>query len=246
MTATASSQIDAAMVRDLVEEVLRRLGATGHVAPAAGDGPAGAAVLTESVIALSHVERLPPGTTEVVVNASAVVTPSARDRARERGIAVLRSAAPSGGGVASSTLTPFVIAEADLSGNAAGGRAAAIARAVPGAERLPAARLSEVMAVLAARASRDAIRGILLTSRPALAVVLANRSPSVRAVTGHGPATLAAAAAECGANLLVVDPATFGAGLERSCADFARGPTRAPPAELARAAAGCACQTHPH
>jgi hypothetical protein len=117
---------------------------------------------------------------------------------------------------------------------------------VPGAQRLPSSGLADVIAALATHASRDAARGILLTGRPAVAAILANRSAYLRAVTGRDATHLAAAAAACAANLLVVDPAAFAGGLERLCADFATRPSGPLPPELAAAPAGCGCQAHPH
>lgn len=261
MASHTAPQLDAAAVRSLVEEVLRRIAAgqaaahAGTAAAHAGTAAASAtpssaaspAVVTiiDNVVTLAHVDRLPPGTRHVAVTARAVITPSARDRAREAGVAIVRTAAGGAGAAASGSGRPFVIAQADCRG-AAAGRAAAIARAVPQAQRLPATGLADVISALALHASRDAARGVLLTSRPALAVVVANRSSSLRAVNARDAASLAAAAADCGANLLVVDPAAFAGGLERACADFAGRAVTAIPSELAQAPSGCACKSHPH
>lgn len=240
--------LDAAAIRSLVEEVVHRLTArdatAAHTAPALA--PAGGAVqVSDAVVTLAHVERLPAGTREVAIPARAVLTPSARDRAREAGITFVRAAATRAGAGSPPDAVPFMIAQADL-GAAAAGRAAAVARAVPRSQRLPATGLTDVVAALALHASRDAARGVLLTSRPALAIVAANRSPNLRAVTGRDAATLAVAAADCAANLLVVDPTAFVGGLERVCADFAGRAGGVVPAELAQAPAGCACKSHPH
>jgi len=164
--------------------------------------PADGASLSGRVISLGMLEKLPAGVARVSVEAAAVITPSARDHARDKGIAIERVSAAAGQPAA--TRVPFLVAHAECSGDASA-RTAAIARAVPGAAQLPASGLADVVATLALHASRDAARGILLTTKPALATVLANRSASLRAVTARDPATLAAAAAECNANLLVVD-----------------------------------------
>ena len=214
---------------------------SNHGAPTA---VAAGAALADKVITLAAIERLPAGTSRVVIDARAVVTPSARDRAKEAGIAIVRAASGAETGPAG-VARPFVIAHAGCAADPAA-RAAAIARSVPGAQRLPASGLADVIAALVQHASRDAARGILLTSRPAVATILANRSASLRAVTGRDAATLAAAAADCQANLLVVDPASVSAGLERLCADFASRPVAPLPAELATPPAGCGCKTHPH
>ena len=248
---------DRATIERLVAEVIRRLAADPRPATATPAAPpasqpasqygaptaaAAEATLADRVITLAALERLPAGTRRVVIDARAVVTPSARYYARDAGIALDRGTPAAAQPAAA---RPFLVATAACAADPAT-KAAAIARAVANAQRLPASGLADVIVALATHASRDAARGILLTSRPAVAVILANRSPSLRAVTGRDAATLAAAAADCQANLLVVDPASFAGGLDRLCAEFA---TRAPgplPAELATAPAGCGCKTHPH
>ena len=246
MPANPAPQFDPAAIRGLVEEVLRRLATEGRPAAGPAHPPAaapGVVVIPDAVVTLAHLERLPPGTRQVSVPARAVVTPSARDRAREAGVAIHREAATGAAGAPAHRLV--VIATADCRGDAAT-RAAAVARLVPHAQRLPATGLADVLAALALHASRDAARGVLLTSRPAAAVILANRSTSLRAVTARDAAAVTAAAAECAANLLVVDPARFTGGLERACADFATRASGPVPADLSPPAAGCSCQSHPH
>ena len=237
---------DRATVERLVAEVLRRLAADARPAAASSaPGPAavgGAAPLADRVVTLAALERLPAGTRHVAIDARAVVTPSARDYARDAGIALERRSAA---GASSAEPRPFLIATAACAADPAG-TAAAIARAVPAAQRLAGSGLADVIAAVATHAARDAARAVLLTGRPALALVLANRSPSLRAVTGRDAAALVAAAADCQANLLVVDPARFTGGLERACADFAARPSGTVPAELASAPGGCGCKTHSH
>jgi hypothetical protein len=118
---------------------------------------------------------------------------------------------------------------------------------VPGAQQLPATGLADVVAAIATHTSRDGARGCLLSGRPAAAVVLANRSPGVRAVTARDAAGLLAAATECSANLVIVDPKAFSAvSLDRVCGEFARRDLGPAPAELAAAPTPCACKTHAH
>jgi len=245
---------DRATIERLVAEVIRRLGADARPVPATPAAPtvsqygaptaaaAAGATLTDRVITLAALERLPAGTRRVVIEARAVVTPSARDYARDSGIALDRGTPAVAQPAAAQ---PFLVATAACAADPAL-KAAAIARAVPGAQRLPASGLADVIAALATHASRDAARGILLTSRPALALILANRSASLRAVTGRDAAALAAAAADCQANLIVVDPASFTGALDRLCTDFATRGSGPVPAELAAAPAGCGCKTHSH
>ncbi|MFM8951658.1 MAG: hypothetical protein ACKOOF_01135 [Planctomycetaceae bacterium] len=230
---SSPSPIDHDTVQRLVAEVIRRIHAEKQTA---------APMLTGRVITLHAVERLPAGTRQVVVDAQAVITPSARDHAKEAGIAIVRGAAASPP-VSAAPPRPFLIAHAQCANDPAA-KAAAIARAVPGSQQLPPSGLADVITAIATHASRDAARGILLTSRPAVAAILANRAASLRAVTGRDAASLSAAATDCQANLLIIEPNVFTGSLERLCSDFANRPAAPLPSELATAPAGCGCKTH--
>jgi len=254
MPSPTAAAIDPETVRVIVAEVLRRISAApasarpsappaATQAAASGAPPAASVVfLPGRVIAVAMLEKLPPGTGRVTVEATAVLTPSAREHARDVGITIER--ATDGGGLPAAANLPFVVAHAECGGGAAA-RAAAIARAVPNVAQLPATGLPDVVTALALHASRDGARGILLTGKPAVACVLANRSASLRAVTARDPASLAAAAAECAANLLVVDPGTFpAAALSRMATELATRPATEIPAPLAARPAGCGCKGH--
>ena len=255
-------------IQALVAEVIRRLrtgtmaAATAGAAKEAGSaaamvvaasattaparlGPApvaaGAVVIGEQVITLAAIERLPAGTTRVTIAPRAVVTPSARERAADLRIAIERGPAP---GAVAAPVRPLLVARVDCPGDASAA-AARMARAVPGTQQLPATGMADVLATLTVQASRDAARGILLTGRPAVALILANRSRSLRAVTGRDVAAILAAATDTAANLLVVNPRDFSPGsLERLAIDFAKRSGDVVPAELAAPAAGCGCQGH--
>lgn len=243
----SDASLDPEMIRAIVAEVVRRIrsvppaAVSPMAAPSAGAETRDGVVVPGRVVALAMLERLPPGTVRVLIEPAAVVTPSARDHARSKGIVLERMLT---GAAATAAPTPFLVAQAECAARAAQW-AAAIVRAVPGATNLPACGLADVVATLALHASRDAARGVLLCGRPAFAVVLANRSASLRAVTGRDPVSLAAAAAECQANLLVVDPASFPpAALPRLAADLAARPAGEIPAPLAAKPVGCGCQGH--
>jgi len=235
---------DSEAIGRLVAEVLRRVRAEfAAPSPSPANPPIQAAAgvsLAGRVVTLAMLERLPAGTRRVLVETAAVVTPSARDLARDLGIAIDRVA----GGSTTGPRAPFFVAHAEAGGDAVA-RAAAIARSVTGASQLPATGLADVVAALALHASHDAARGVLLTGRPALATALANRSASLRAVTAREPATLAAAAAECNANLLIIDPASFPpAAIPRLAQELALRPAGETPAVLASRPAGCGCKDH--
>ncbi|NBV45035.1 MAG: hypothetical protein EBR86_05190 [Planctomycetia bacterium] len=236
-------------IEALVAEVIRHLrtgtafGATASAVKEAGSATAtvAAVVIGEQVITLAAIERLPAGTTRVTIAPRAVITPSARERAADLRIAIDRGPAP---GAVAAPVRPLLVARVDCPRDAAAG-AARIARAVPGTQQLPATGMADVLATLTVQASRDAARGILLTGRPAVALILANRSRSLRAVTGRDVAAILAAATDTAANLLVVNPRDFSLGsLERLAIDFVKRKGDVMPAELAAPAAGCGCQGH--
>lgn len=258
-------------IRALVAEVIRRLrtgvpaadtavppaSAAAVAAPAAASGSTmssaltstptstlsstlGSARVAERVIAVATIDRLPAGTARIVVDPRAVITPSARERLADLGIVVDRGSAPTAPAVVA---RPFLLARVDCPADAGAG-AARIARALPGVQQLPATGMADVIEALSVQASRDAARGLLLTGRPALAIVLANRSRSLRAVSGREGGAMLAAARETAANLLVANPREWSPGaLERVAVEFAR--LDAPlPSELAAAAGGCGCKSH--
>ena len=270
----ALSEPAADAIRLLVEEVLRRIRTEAAAAPASSKNPAAAApassrnqaaaapaasqpvaatagaTISERVVTLDMVARLPAGTRQVTVAPRAVITPSARDFARDKGIALLAAqAASAASAVVPAATRPVVVAHADCGGDGAA-RAAAVVRGVPGAWQIPASGLADVLAAIAVHVARDGARAVLLTGRPVAAVVLANRHAAVRGVTGRDAAAVNAAAAEAAANLLILHPRDFaGGGLERLCAGFAARDAGPVPAELAgpvAPAAPCACQSHAH
>ena len=87
-----------AYVERIVQEVIRRLLAMRAQGEAASEGtvakPATAAksvTVSDKLITVATLDRLPAGTTEVTLAARAVVTPLARDEARDRGIRMNRN-----------------------------------------------------------------------------------------------------------------------------------------------------------
>ena len=97
---------DRVAIERLVAEVVRRIRsqAPQATAPVAGPRPTtgaaqapvstatAAVTLTERVVTQAILERLPAGTQRVALVANAVITPSARDHAREAGIDLVFSA----------------------------------------------------------------------------------------------------------------------------------------------------------
>jgi hypothetical protein len=235
-------------VARLVSEVISRIRSQSSPGPSL---PARAATspplaLTDRVINAETIERLPAGTDRVTLPHRAVVTPSAHDAARQRGLVLVPGPRQPTG----SAGRPLMIARADCRSDVTG-LTAAISRAVPTSQQLPAAGLTTVLASLADHAGRDAARGLLITDQPAIACVAANRHRSLRAVTGNDPATLDAAATACAANLLIVEPGRIPTrSLERLAAALTTRETT-PPAPLTDTVASpsstsCSCQQGSH
>jgi len=247
---TVSQQDVARLVAEVVRRIRQQAASTTPAGPAlspanpsAASATGGRVRLADRVIGTEAIERLPAGTTQVTLPHRAVVTPSARDAARERGITLTPEAKTS----VAANGRPLMIARAECRTDVSV-LAASISRAVPTSQQLPAAGLTSVLASLADHAGRDAARGLLLTDNPAVACVAANRHRALRAVTATDPASLEAAATACAANLIIVAPGQFPArSLERMAAALT---TReaTPPASLTLepAATGCSCHQGAH
>ena len=196
-------------------------------------------VLPEKVVTAAALASVPAGSRVVTVRHDAVITPSARDRAHEGGYDLVRAAKGPKGPQAPAR--PFVIGTAECPPNTSV-RTSGVVRAVPGAAWLPATGLADVVVALAQHVTRDGARGLLLAGRPHAACALANRSPGIRAVTARDTATLLAAMAESGANVVVVHPRDFsGTSLDRIAVALATSSAAAPPELAPPAAAGCPC-----
>jgi len=110
-TPTPSSQD--AFVERIVQEVIRRLLAmqlrgsqlmqnsvtesavsASQVQPVANNSSPAPFTISDKLITAKTLEQLPPGSIEVLIAPRAIVTPLAKDEARERGIRLIRNAVP--------------------------------------------------------------------------------------------------------------------------------------------------------
>lgn len=239
------------LVASIASEVVRRLAAgrpAADAAPppaapvAAVPPPAAGPTLTDKVIVLATVmKHLPRDAAAVTVRRDAVITPSALEWLRDRGIQVQRAAAAGGSVQAAATAPAFLVAACDLPGRSAA-LAAAVVRAVPNSQQLPSAGLTSHVAAFAEAATRSGSRGLLLSPRPAAAALIANRTRAVRAVAATSVREALTLAEECRATLVVVDPARFAAGgLQRLALEFAKQTQQAMPSDLAEASRPCSC-----
>ncbi|NBX30549.1 hypothetical protein EBR04_08960 [bacterium] len=87
------------------------------------------------------------------------MTPSARDHAKEAGIAIVRGGA-SPAAASAAPPRPFLIAHAQCKADPAA-KAAAIARAVPAAQQLPPSGLADVITTLATHDRDASLLGVI-------------------------------------------------------------------------------------
>lgn len=217
---------DAAEIDRIVREVLARLGvaetpapqppgrpkSNGQAAPGAASAATdpGRCVVTERVVSLATLEGKLQGASVVAVRRGAVITPAVRDELRSRKIRLeYYDAAPSN--AAASANLPALIVGVGVGDVAWEVSAAldAIGAHVQGLATVSSLQHAE-LPVLVERlgdslAERPAL-GLVLTSRPAAAVCLANRQRGVRAVWGCTLKALKEALETAAPNVLIYNP----------------------------------------
>ena len=229
----------------LVTEVLRRIHAeteSPQTQQSQSSSPQATTTVSDRVIAAETIIKLAPGTKVAYFEHKAVITPSARDLARDRGIELI----PAKPTPAEKTEPRLFIAQAECTTDVSA-IAATIRRAVSTSQQLPSAGLATTLESLAENASRDAARCILLTESTAVACVAANRFPAIRAVLGSDPTALTDSIARCAANLVILDPRQFSTASLTQIAKHLTARTVQPPEILAtahadKAHADCSCQ----
>ena len=229
----------------LVTEVLRRIHAETELQQTQQSqsiSPQATTTVSDRVIAAETIIKLAPGTKVAYFEQKAVITPSARDLARDRGIELI----PAKPKPAQKTEPRLFIAQAECTSDVSA-IAATIRRAVSTSQQLPSAGLATTLESLAEHASRDAARCILLTESTAVACVAANRFPAIRAVLGSDPAALTDSIARCAANLVILDPRQFSTASLTQIAKRLTARTVQPPeilvtARADKAHADCSCQ----
>jgi hypothetical protein len=216
------AEVDAA-----VRAVLSRLAVSQPARPNAGQATAGAAIppvplpadahpFAGRLLALRHVEMLPATIREIRLDAVAVVTPLARDALRRRGIALR------------------LISAGELSRTGARGEwGVCIDRGFPLADPFRRALMAGPQSWLdlgdAADAAAPWVAGgpsraaVAVTPQAHHAAWTACQVPGVRATAAADPDTLARAARQIAANLLLIDPAGLSiSSLLHLCATFRR------------------------
>ena len=229
----------------LVTEVLRRIHAeteSPQTQKSQSTSPQATTTVSDRVIAAETIIKLAPGTKVAYFEHKAVITPSARDLARDRGIEFIAAKTDT----TQKSDPQLFIAQAECATDVSA-IAATIRRAVSTSQQLPSAGLAPTLKSLAEHASRDAARCILLTENTAVACVAANRFPPIRAVLGSDPPAVTDAIVRCAANLVILDPHQFSTASLTHIAKQLTAQTGQPPEILAMAHADkghtdCSCQ----
>lgn len=217
---------DADLVDRIVRDVLSRLGTPGiAVRPEAGAAPATSAaataacgpaplVLDEPVVTGDLLEAKASAARVVIVGPRAIVTPSARDVVRRRGLDLRREPPQSHGASVRSAWRAVIM-----------NRAADVQGVLSSEERRTGRRIPHELTGCQDEATKTAIsticraeaEGVLLfVPHPAVAVCRANRNPAVRAAVLSDPGTWSALREAFSPNVVCVDPArTNRFGLEQ-------------------------------
>jgi ribose 5-phosphate isomerase RpiB len=212
-------------IERIVREVLQRLQSHGSVEAANGqtgdgevaDGQAAEDAespsdskaelrLPDRVVTLAKLDGRLEGVQRIVVPHKAVITPAVRDELRRQNVTLVRcDASPRASetrdelwiGVAANNFNPAALIQAmDHSGITVGQVGNGDVQG----------QLLETTQQLVTRIRGHQQRTVLLTTEPAVALCVANRSRGVRAALGTDVASVSAAVAAIGSNLLVVDP----------------------------------------
>ncbi|MHB1037196.1 MAG: hypothetical protein ACYC35_24565 [Pirellulales bacterium] len=226
-------------IDEVVREVMARLGLTPGdqaavaptgtpQAPAAGAADtAGELELSDRVLTLAGLDRLPNGIRRVSVPRGTVVTPAAADQLRRRNVELTYQASAAGQPAAGLRL---LLAVAETACDPAA-LVSALGRDGIQVERIAAGSLAGAVGELTGKVRAGGALGMVITGQSAAALCLANRIAGIRAALGADAAAVAQAVGQVGANLLVVDPSGISFfQLKQIVGEFCRGGLRDCPA----------------
>ena len=204
-------------IERIVREVVRRLRegqphsqpndcATSPASPSTPNESQSEPEIRQRVISLATLKGRLDGSRCVRIPRGAIVTPSAQDELRDRGIRI-DFLAPTGAGE-SKTVTTVVFLATWQTSHCPRAFLDAI-----GADGHKVTRLDlnngprTFVDTLADRGPGTRRLGVLLSDKPSLALCLANRPPCVRAAWGLDSRSIAEAVSSLAANLLILEPA---------------------------------------
>jgi hypothetical protein len=198
-------------IERIVREVLQRLrtAATSPSEPparsaATSKGPVVSLTLSDRVITLSAIEGRLDGVRQLAVRRQAIVTPAVRDELKRRGVAMVRQDER-----AASLAQVKLLAALHGLGDSARGVRATVSQTTAGVEWLECqatTSLAGTVHELTGHIERRQTPGLLLTTQPLVAAVMANRNPAIRAAAVGDVTMLEEAIDALGANLVTVDP----------------------------------------
>jgi hypothetical protein len=198
----------------IVQRVLEHLDTPGSAAPAA-TGSAGHALdsaapnwvqLSEAVVTQALLAEAIKGAIQVRIGPKAILTPSARDFVRHRGIEVIREPSSLAASVSlrwqiiatvSTTAIAAVVEGLKMCGIAAGSRLLG----------LPAEAASQAIGAVC---RGEAARVVVFTSEPELVACLSNRNDRVRAANVADSAAAERVQRTLNPNLIAIDPSGKG------------------------------------
>lgn len=186
------------LIDRVVREVLQQLSPERAASTGSAGSPAKTPAATtgyplaDGVISLEALAAVPSGTDQVLIEATAVITPAARDLARERGIRWIRR-----GSATPAVTETWWIADTDQPERGEGLSQQLARRNLQSTATCPDTLLGE--------AAAERARGIVLSDLPAPFVCHACRSPAVRAASVTELNELAAVEASLHPNVWVFD-----------------------------------------
>ena len=196
------------LVDQVVHEVMRRLDGGGDQprkdAPRQKVVPvAGQVEIAQRVVSVEQLDGRLDNVTQMVVRADAIITPAAYDLLNIKGIQVSRGGL-SRGSTAGGACLALAVIDTDYDTT---NLMQTLEKAKIAARLLATTDLVAAIDAMTGRTTPSEPRGIILTSKTAVAICLANRRSCMRAALAASASDAARAIESIGANLLVVDPA---------------------------------------
>lgn len=207
---------EVALIDEIVSRVLKELRTSGAAAPSVPaaapspieKAPVGEVAITAAVITAELLVQSIGSAKKVRVAPKAILTPSARDVIRQRGLEVLRE-------VDGSSSKPIAAAWRILvskAGSQVDAALDALHSSGAGFDRQLSGTTEEAVSAAVSALSRSEVKGIVvLTSSPELAACMANRSERVQAVALREVAVLGEIRRQFQPNVVAIDPTSKGA-----------------------------------
>jgi hypothetical protein len=202
-------------IETIVREVIRRLRDVTSEAASGNDVTqptiagtqrvAPSLELNDRVVTLATLDGKLIGIQTIVIGPRAIITPAVRDELQQRKITIQRSASAKPNGVAKLIATSGLTVAVATSGVCEVELRKLVGKSVNVVKRLLGDAAADAQLLVPSVVAGG--RGVLITSTPAAAVMIANRTSGVRAAYGFNFPAIRRAKEEIDANLLVIEPA---------------------------------------